>query len=131
MNRKDLSSIYHLRKELVQWTRRLQELEARRGANGSPSDMELTGVHASRISSPVEKEALDIADTQEVIIGILAQIRCKEREIIEHVDSIEDSFLRQIIMCRCFDCMPWYKVALEVGSTEDAVKKIFYRAYPK
>lgn len=50
-------------------------------------------------------------------------------EVLDYIDSIDDSFMRMIITYRFIEDYKWNEVAdaMGGGNTEDSVKKAFYR----
>lgn len=127
MTRRELSQIYWLNRELKMWEEKKHDYESRAYPPSGTGD----GVHGSGTSDRTGNVASEIADVTQIIDGILAQIQYRIREVYEHIDTIEDSQLRQIVQYRCVDCMNWEDVGDNTGITSDAAKKIFYRAYPE
>lgn len=80
-------------------------------------------------SDKVADVAVDIADTDLIIRGKLAEIQQQRKKIIEYIDSIDDSLMRQIIFYRHVSCMTWQEVADSIGgkNTENSVKKAYSR----
>ena len=59
---------------------------------------------------------------------------CREREeILDYIDTIEDSLTRQIFRYRHIDGLSWQTIALRVGggNTKDSVRKVHDRYLDK
>lgn len=131
MTREELKQIYYLNRELAMWQSKLAELEARKGSRASLTRYDPAGIHSSSLSDSTGNLAVDIADTQKIIEGILAEIQYEIRKVYRHINSIDDSQLRQIVQFRCVDNLTWTQVGACTGITADAARKIFCRAYPE
>lgn len=129
MTRGELSQIYWLNRELKMWQEKKRECEYKAYPPGIDSESE--GIRGSGTSDKTGNIAAEIADITQIIDGILARIQYQIRKVYEHIDTIEDSQLRQIVQYRCVDCMNWVQVGHHVGISAEACKMIFYRAYPK
>ena len=59
------------------------------------------------------------------------QFRCirEHKRIEEYIDSISDSYLRQIVRYRFADGLSWQQIANRFGNgvTASSLKKIYYR----
>ena len=51
------------------------------------------------------------------------------QKLIEYIEGVDDSLMKQIIFYRCVSCMTWQEVADAVGgnNTENSVKKAYSR----
>lgn len=129
MTRGELSQIYWLNRELKMWQEKKRECEYKAYPSGINNENE--GMRGSVTSDKTGNIAAEIADITQIIDGILARIQYQMRKVYKHIDTIEDSQLRQIVQYRCVDCMNWVQVGHSVGITADAARMIFNRAYPK
>ena len=110
------------------WQKELDRLECKSLVKGQ----EITDMpFGSGNSDKVADLAIEIADTKAVIRGMLAEIQIQRRKIIDYIESIDDSLLRQIMFLRNVSCMNWNQVARELGSTENCVKQIYSRHFKK
>ena len=76
----------------------------------------------------IDDYASEIADYEIIIKGKLAEIQLQRKKIIEYINNIDDSLIRQIIFYRHISCMTWNEVATAIGgNTENSVKKIYSR----
>lgn len=128
MTKEELKQIYYLNKEIKMWQRELEDLQYKSLIKGQ----EITGMpFVTGTSDKVGDLVTRICDTEAVIRGLLARIQIERRKIIEYIESIDDSFLRQIIFLRNVSCMNWNQVANETGSSETSVKQIYSRHFRK
>ena len=126
MTKEDLKQIYYLNREVKMWQDELARMQCR-SIIRSP---QITGMpHGSGAGDPVASAAVDITDVEAIIRGKLAEIQIQRRRILEYIDTIEDSLVRQILFYRHISCMSWTRVAMEVGgdNTADGVRKIHDR----
>ncbi len=130
MTKRELSQIYYLNREVEMWQRELQRLKQQ------------SLIKSYRFSdTPKEKGTTDnvgnlaaiIADIETIINGKLAEIQLQRKKIIEYINSIDDSLIRQIIFYRHISCMTWEQVAAYVGgnNTEENIRKIYSRFFKK
>jgi len=129
LTKDDLKQIYYLNKEVKMWQKELERLQCRSLAKGQ----EITGMPFGNggNTDKVGNMAVDMADIEAIIRGKLAEIQVQRKKIIEYIDGIEDSLLRQIVFLRNVSCMSWNQVAKELGSTENCVKQIYSRHFRK
>ena len=108
------------------WQRELERLQCKSLVKGQ----EITGMpFTSGTSDKVGNMATEMADIEAIIRGKLAEIQIQRRKIIEYINSIDDSLLRQIMFLRNVSCMTWGQVARELNSTENCVKQIYSRHF--
>lgn len=125
MTRDGLKQIYHLNREIKMWQEELDKVQANIISSGK-----LTGMpRATGTSDRVGELASTLADIERVIEGKLAEVQLQRKKIIDYIDNLEDSLLRQIVFYRCISCMGWKGVADEIGGecTPDSVRKYFVR----
>ena len=124
MTKTELKQIYHLNREIRMWQRELSRLREK-SPIGSP---DLSGEpHGSGISDKVGDMATTIADIELIIQGKLAEIQVQRKKVMDYIDGVEDSQMRQIITLRHVNCMKWNEIADEVGGNEDSVRKAYCR----
>ena len=125
LTKDELKQIYYINKEIQMWQRELEKIRSQ-GLVKSPtiSDMPKGGQKFD-ISDYVSA----IADYEAVIRGLLAKVQIQRKKIIEYIEGVDDSLMKQIIFYRCVSCMTWQKVADAVGgnNTENSVKKAYSR----
>ena len=108
------------------WQKELDRLECKSLVKGQ----EITDMpFGSGTSDKVADLAIEKTDIEIIIKGKLKEIQLQRKRIIEYIDSIDDSLLRQIMFFRNVSCMNWNQVANELGSTENCVKQIYSRHF--
>jgi hypothetical protein len=128
VTKEELKQIYYLNREIKMWQKELDKLECKSLIKGQV----ITGMpFGTGISDRTGDTATEIADYKRIIEGKLTEIQIQRKKIIEYIDSIEDSFLRQIIFLRNVSCMNWNQIANELGSNENCMKQIYSRHFRK
>ena len=128
LTREELKQIYYINNEIKMWQKELDRLECKSLVKGQ----EITDMpFSNRTSDKVADLAIEKADIKLIIEGKLKEIQLQRKRIIEYIDSIDDSLLRQIMFFRNVSCMNWSQVACELGSTENCVKQIYSRHFRK
>ena len=131
MTKEELRKIYFLNKEIKMWQKELEKLQCQSLIKGQ----EITGMpfSGSGNADKVGDMAVEMADTETIIKGKLAEIQIQRKKIVEYIAGIEDSEERQIIFYRCVSCMDWTQIAKEMGEgySADAIKQKYYRHFKK
>lgn len=128
MTREELKQIYYLNKEVKMWQKELERLQCMSLIKGQ----QITGMpHVPGVNDKVGDLVATMADIEAIIRGKLAEIQMQRKRIIEYIDSIDDSLLRQIMFLRNVSCMTWRQIANELGSNENCVKQIYSRHFRK
>lgn len=112
------------------WQKELEKLQCKSLIKGQ----EITGMpFVTGTSDKVGDLVTQITDTEAVIKGLLARIQIERRRIIEYIDTIQDSTIRQIVFLYCVSNMNWFQVASSLGEgyTADGVKQTYYRHLKK
>ena len=125
LTKDELKQIYYINKEIQMWQRELEKIRSQ-GLVKSPtiSDMPKGGQKFD-----ISEYVSAIADYEAVIRGLLAKVQIQRKKIIEYIEGVDDSLMKQIIFYRCVSCMTWQEVADAVGgnNTENSVKKAYSR----
>ena len=128
MTREELKQIYYLNKEVKMWQKELERLQCMSLIKGQ----QITGMpHVPGVSDKVGDLVATMADIEAIIRGKLAEIQMQKKRIIEYINNIDDSLLRQIMFLRNVSCMSWNQIANELGSNENCVKQIYSRHFRK
>lgn len=130
ITKEELSQIYYLNKEVKMWQKELNRLKCQSLLKGQ----QLTGMpSASGTKDKVGDFATRKADIELIIEGKLKEIQIQREKIIESINNIEDSLIRQIVFYRNVSCMSWKQVALEIGgnNTENSVRMAYNRFIEK
>lgn len=126
LTKEDLKQIYYLNKEVKMWQRELEKLQCQSLIKGQ----EITGMpFGSGTTDKVGRMATDIVDIEVIIRGKLAEIQVQQKRIIQYINSIDDSLLRQIVFLRNVSCMSWNEIAGEIGgnNTENSIRMLYNR----
>lgn len=126
MTRKELSQIYYLSKELKMWKEESSKLQDRIESTGKWLDGMPRG---SDISDKVGNLAAALADARTMVVVKELEIQTQRRRIIDYIDKIEDSLLRQIVFYRCISCMEWKEVANSIGGINGNIAKLKFGRY--
>lgn len=125
LTEKELRQIYYINREIIMWQRELDRLKCTSLVK-SPivSDMPRGGCHRG-----MEDYAVDLVEYETVIAGLLAKVQVQRKRIVEFINGIDDSLMKQIIFYRHISCMTWNEVAAEIGggNTENSVKQTYSR----
>ena len=131
MTKKELRQIYYLNKEIEMWTRELEAITCQSMIKGQ----EITGMpfRSDGISDKVGNMASTMTDISRIINGKLTEIQIQRKKIIDYINTIDDSLVRQIIFYRHVSCMSWIQIASYVGGDNkaDGVRMIHNRFLEK
>lgn len=124
MTEKQLNQIYYLQKEKKMWENKLAEMTEIKAMS-----YENTGAgHSSDISSPVARYAEQREKIRAIISAKLKEISFVEREILEYIDGIDDSLIRQIMTLRHIELKSWVQISNIIGgSTPDSLRMMHKR----
>ena len=126
MNKKFLSQIYYLKKEIKTYQDRIFMLkEKATSTTQTMSDMP----KGSSKSDKVGNYAVKIAELQKLIEIKEHDIITAETEIQKYINNIDDSLIRLIIYYRNIRCFSWGEVARHIGgiNTTESVRKMYKR----
>lgn len=128
MTKEELKQIYYINGEIKMWQRELERLQCKSLVKGQ----EITDIpRGSGTSDKVADLAIERTEVEAIINGKLAEIQVQRKKIMEYINGVEDSLLRQIMFFRNVSCMSWNQVARELGKTETCVKQIYSRHFRK
>lgn len=124
MTLRELSQLYHLRREVYKEKKRLVELRARAENMG----VQLSGMpHSIDVSDKVGEMATLLAYQERVIQEKITRCEIERILLEEYIAAVPDSLTRRIMTERFVNGKTWRKVADSVGGTEDSAKKTCYR----
>ena len=127
MTVKELSQLYHLKREIELCERQLHELEEQRGSLSISQDGQPRA--KGNVQSQVEQLAMEIVDLQAIINA--KRILCihEKNRLERYISKIPDSVTRQIFELRFADCLSWDQVAARMGgaSSQNGVRSRGYR----
>ncbi|WP_039652106.1 hypothetical protein [Clostridium tyrobutyricum] len=130
MNKKELSQLYYLNREIEQLKSRIEELECIAVSDTS----RITGMpHVTGISDKVGRYAAEIADLKGLLDLNLKKCFYELNRLNRYIESIDDSQMRMIMTLRYVNELSWRQIAFSIGggNTEDSIKKLAYRYLKK
>ncbi|RKJ49996.1 hypothetical protein D7Y09_14110 [bacterium 1XD42-1] len=121
MNKKELSQLYSLNKEIEQEKKRLADLEAAEAGIA----VNIKGLPHIGIVSDKTAIAAEIADCKAVIEAKAQACIAEYNRINRYIASIDNSSMRQVLTLRFVDGLSWNQVACGIGgrNTADSVRK--------
>ena len=125
MTEKQLNQIYYLSKEKKMWENKLKEITEIKAMGYENSG----AGRSSEVSSPVVRLAEQREKIRDIISAKLVEISYVEREILEYINTIDDSLIRQIMIHRHIELKSWAQIAKELGSnsTPDSLRMMHKR----
>ena len=129
MTEKQLNQIYYLSKEKKMWENKLNEITEIKAMGYENSG----AGRSSEVSSPVVRLAEQREKIRDIISAKLVEISYVEREILEYINTIDDSLIRQIMIHRHIELKSWVQVANAIGgnNTAESVRKMHDRFLQK
>lgn len=121
MNKKELSQLYSLNKEIEQEKKRLADLEAAEAGIA----VDIKGIPYIGIVSDKTVIAKEIADCKAVIDAKVKASIAEYNRINRYIASVDNSLMRQVLTLRFVDGLSWDQVACNIGgkNTEDSIRK--------
>ncbi len=130
MNKKELSQLYYLNREIEEQQRRLQELEDM----ATSCTSHITGMpRISGISDKVGKYAAEIADLKGLLDLNLKKCFYELNRINRYIESVQDSQMRMILSLRYVNGLNWEQVAASISCciSGESVRKAHERFLSK
>lgn len=129
MTRKELMQLQYLKREIAMWERELEEVMI----SSEISSPNIGGCGSQKASSPTESRALKKQDIIDRIKNLKQNAEEEFKNLINYIESLEDSLMRQIIYYRCVKGFSWVWVAKKIGgpNTAESLRKTWERTYPK
>ena len=132
MTRRELSQVYHLRKEIEEDRVRLHRLEAV-ATSASPSNGGSggSGIPSCRKGNWSDRTAI-AASIADLRAQIADKVEREHRELIrlmDYIDTISDALTRRIFKLRFADGLSWAAIANRIGggNTPDMARQRCYR----
>jgi hypothetical protein len=70
-------------------------------------------------SDTVSRLAVQKDEINAIISGLLVKLEVKKRDMMEYIESISDSVVRQIIQYRYIDLLTWTKISEKIYGRVD------------
>lgn len=124
MTERELQGYTFIKARIEKVRNRLAELEQENGLGS----VNLDGMpHGSTPGDPVARMAIARASLHDHLTRLLAELKEKEREIREYIESVENEEVKLIIEWRFIDLLEWYEIA---GKLEEMTGKNVDRSTP-
>lgn len=130
MNKKELSQLYYLNREIEEQQRRLQELEG----IATSCTSHITGMpHVSGVSDKIGKYAAEIADLKGLLNLNLKKCFYELHRLNRYIENVEDSQMRMILSLRYVNGLGWEQVAASISCciSGESVRKAHERFLSK
>ena len=116
MNKKELSQLYWLNREIEEQQRRLEELECL----ATSCTTRITGMPRSRgIIDRLAQYAAEIADLRGLIDLNLKKCFYELNRLNRFIEAVEDSQVRMILSLRYINGLTWQQVAATIGESDE------------
>lgn len=124
MTEQELSGYKYITARIARTEERIAELEQENGLGSVNMD----GMpHGTTPGDPVARMAIARAALHEYLVRLRSELKEKEREIREYIDSVENEEIKLIIEWRFIDLLDWYEIA---GNLEELTGKSVDRSTP-
>ena len=124
MTERELMGYIYIKARIARVEERLAEQEQESGLGS----LNMDGMpHGSTPGDPVARMAIARAALHEQLLRLRVDLKEKEREIREYIDSVENEQIKLIIEWRFIDLLDWYEIA---GRLEDLTGKHVDRSTP-
>jgi hypothetical protein len=126
MTKEELNQIYYLEKEIEMWRKALNRLQSR---SLLPSQ-EITGMpFGTGTSDKVGNHAVTEVDIIDKIEALQKKAIEEQYKVLNYIQTIDDSLMKQIIYHRHVLCMKWNEVAkaLESSNSPDNLRMMHDR----
>ena len=124
MTEQELKGYTFIKARIEKVEERIAEMEQENGLGS----VNLDGMpHGSTPGDPVARMAIARASLHEHLTRLLAELKEKERDIREYIDSVENEEVKLIIEWRVIDLLDWFEIA---GRLEEMTGKNVDRSTP-
>ena len=124
MTEQELSGLVFIKARIEKVEGRLAEMEQEDGLGS----LNMDGMpHGTTPGDPVARMAIARVTLHEHLVKLRAELKEKEREIREYIDSVEDEEVKLIIEWRFVDLLDWYEIA---ENLEEVIGKSVDRTTP-
>ncbi len=116
MNKKDLSQLYWLNREIEEQQRRLEELES----IATSCTANITGMpKGNGVSDKVASCVAEIIDLKGLIDLNIKKCFYELNRLNRYIESVEDSQMRMILSLRYVNGLTWQQIAFSIGECDE------------
>jgi hypothetical protein len=126
MNKKELSQLYYLNREIEEQQRRLQELETL----ATSCTSWITGMPKNKgITDKLAEYVAEIADLKGLIDLNIRKCFYELNRLNRYINTIDDSQLRMIFSLRYINGLSWLQIAMSIGggNSDKGVQMMVHR----
>lgn len=127
MTKAELSQLFYLNREIEAEQRRIAELEAK----ATNISAKVIGMPGGAGISDKTAIAAEIADCKAIVQAKAEQCIHEYNRLCRYINSVDDSFMRQILKLRYINGLAWNQVAESMGTSEYSAKKAHSRFLKK
>ena len=126
MNKRELSQLYYLNREIEEQQRRLQELEAL----ATSCTSHITGMpKAQGMVDRLAGYVAEIADLRSLIDLNIKKCFFELNRLNRYINGIEDSQMRLILSLRYINGLSWQQIAFSIGGYDEQYPRRKHNAF--
>lgn len=126
MNKRELSQLYYLNREIEEQQRRLQELEAL----ATSCTSHITGMPKARgVVDRLAAYVAEIADLKSLIDLNIRKCFFELNRLNRFINGIEDSQMRLILSLRYINGLSWQQIAFSIGEYDEQYPRRKHNAF--
>ena len=126
MNKKELSQLYYLNREIEEQQRRLEELECL----ATSCTSHITGMpRTPGVVDKLAKYVAEIVDLRGLIDLNIKKCFYELNRLNRYISSVEDSQIRMILSLRYINGMTWQQIALSIGEFDEQYPRRKHNAF--
>lgn len=117
MNKKELSQLYYLNREIEEQQRRLEELECL----ATSCTSRITGMPRSQgVTGRLAQYVAEIVDLKGLIDLNIKKCFYELNRLNRYINTIEDSQMRMIFSLRYINGLSWQQIAFSIGEYDES-----------
>lgn len=127
--KKKLNQVYYLTREIENLQQIIDKSDAADLRSPVTDGMPHSATNVP--GKPTETTAIKLADLRDQIEDLQSKCKQAKQEIMSYVMSMNDSYMRQIVIMRCMELMSWREVAEHIGgnNTAETCRQAFHREF--
>ena len=126
MNKRELSQLYYLNREIEEQQRRLQELEAL----ATSCTSHITGMpKAQGVVDRLAGYVAEIADLRSLIDLNIKKCFFELNRLNRYINTIDDSQMRLILSLRYINGLSWQQIAFSIGEYDEQYPRRKHNAF--